>query len=112
MLASLAGSLTTVVASPDVLATLEALHPVLGHPVERVELLGEGGGPEQGAALFAAFSEDWGYLKAALASFFNGLAAVFYEAPVPEVTSVCDLPAVVVRGFFFILFGMCRVCNK
>ncbi len=109
MLASLAGSLVTLSASPDVLSALELLRPILGRLTAgvnpRIELIGEEDGPEQGAEPFGSFAEELGYLKAALHSFLAGLAGVFFEAEVAEPTNVCDLPAVLVRAFFFVLFG-------
>ncbi len=109
MLASLAGSLVTLSASPEVMSVLETLRPILVRLTAgarpRVELIGEEVAPEQGAEPFGSFAEELGYLKAALHSFLAGLAGVFFEAEVAEPTHVCDLPAVLVRAFFFILFG-------
>ncbi len=111
LLASESGAKTTLMVSPDILAVLQLLQPLLGQVMQRVELIGQGG-PEQGARPFGTLAEDWGFLRAALASFFAGLAGIFNEAPVPAVTSVMDLPAVVVHGFFFILFGRWLGCKS
>ncbi len=100
----MAGALTAFMASPDILAVLQLLQPVMVRALSRVERLGQGG-PEQGALPFGSFSEDWGFLREALASFLAGLRGIFNEAPVPQVASVADLPAVIVRCFFFVLFG-------
>ncbi len=104
LLASVAGAMTAFMASPEILAVLQLLQPVLVQVMGRVERLGQGG-PEQGALPFGAFAEDWSFLREALASFFAGLRGIFNEAPVPPVASVADLPAVIVRCFFFVLFG-------